>query len=94
MGGLVIKIKDFDETIEWNAHSLTVANFLRLGTNDDPIDMVRENQGDRHDGEIIFCPKEKQIIVDTDYFSMPKRALKFWRAIGFDIVLKSRRREL
>jgi len=90
MGGLVIKIKDFDETIEWNAHSLVVANFFRLGNDDKPIEMVHENKGDRHDGEIVIDPKERQIIFDTEYFSLPKRAIKFWRAIGFDVVLKKR----
>ena len=92
MGGIVIKIEGFQETIEWNAHSATVADFLRLGTLDQLIKMVRENKGDRADGKIIFDPAKKQIIIDTDYFSMPKRAIKFWRALGFDIVLKSTRK--
>jgi len=92
MGGLVIRIEDFEQTIEWNAHSATVADFMKLGNDDDPIEMIWEGKGDRHDGTIIFDPKKKQIIMNTDYFKMPERALRFWRAIGFDVTFKNLRR--
>jgi hypothetical protein len=89
MGGLVIRIKDFEETIEWNAHSAVVAEFINLGSHDSPIKMTRLGGGDNHDGDITFDPDQRQIIINTDYFWLSKRAIKFWRAIGFDIVLKN-----
>jgi len=94
MGGIVIKIEGFDETLEWNAHSLTVAKFLSMGNpcdENDLIQLIHEGQGDRHDGTITFDPDTRRIILNTDYFKIPASALKFWRAIGFDVIFKRTR---
>ena len=82
MGGIVIKILGFKETGKWGAHSSDVANFLQMNE----IEMV--SKGDDHDGTITFDPMLRRIIIDSDYFKMPYKALKFWRNIGFDVTFK------
>ena len=80
MGGITIEILGFKETGKWCGHSSAVAKFLQL----DEIEMV--SNGDSHDGTIVFDPILRKITINSDYFSMPNKAIKFWRNIGFDII--------
>lgn len=82
MGGIVIEILGFKETGRWGGHAADVAEFLQMRD----IDMV--SKGDDHNGTIIFDPMRRIITIDSDYFKMPYKALKFWRNIGFDVVFK------
>ena len=81
---MVLRIEGFQDTIEWNAHSSEIAKFMQLGE----IKTVWEGKGDKHDGTITFDPTKKQIIIDSHYFSMPSKALTFWRGLGFSVMLK------
>jgi hypothetical protein len=96
MGGIEIRVRGNTKTTAWNAHSSDIADFMTLGNeySNTALKMVSEGGGDSYDGIIIFDPVNKQIILDTEYFKMPYRALEFWRTIGFDIVFKKHKLEV
>lgn len=40
-----------------------------------------------YDGTVEFDPINRTITINSDYFNLPSKAIKFWRNIGFDIIL-------
>jgi len=87
MGGIVIivngEIEGVPHTWRWGGHASDVANFIKLSE----ISAIASGKtGDSHNGTITIDAEERKIIIDSDYFTLSKEVIRFWRCIGFDVL--------